>query len=293
VNVVVPPKRARYLAEIAEAVRGYLEQGLAQSRIARDRQSLLAAKKMSGTPVLDTLIAEKEAALGKDAKRLLDDWPATVQAYSGDESVTSVRGRELRTKLTTTSLSGTKLPKVALPKFEDAGEIPALALAREPAGRVPFTAGVFPFKRENEDPTRMFAGEGDAFRTNRRFHLLSKDMPAKRLSTAFDSVTLYGFDPDERPDIYGKVGNSGVSIATLEDMKVLYSGFDLCAPNNSVSMTINGPAPTIPCDVLQYCSGSALRISRLKKNREPTKDEKTAIRAQTLKAVRGTCRRTS
>ena len=232
VNVVVPPKRARYLAEIAEAVRGYHEQGLQQSRVARDLQSLRAAKKMSGIVVLDALIAEKDAALAAPAKELLESWPETVKAYSGDESVTEVRGRELRTKLTTTSLSGTKVPKVALPKFEDAGEILRWRWRENLPGAFPFTAGVFPFKRENEDPTRMFAGEGDAFRTNRRFHLLSKDMPAKRLSTAFDSVTLYGFDPDERPDIYGKVGNSGVSIATLEDMKVLYSGFDLCAPNN-------------------------------------------------------------
>ncbi|MDP4836414.1 MAG: methylmalonyl-CoA mutase family protein, partial [Burkholderiales bacterium] len=140
---------------------------------------------------------------------------------------------------------GSLIPRVSLPKFEDEGEILKWLMLENVPGYFPFTGGAFPFKRENEDPTRMFAGEGDAFRTNKRFHLLSKDMPAKRLSTAFDSVTLYGFDPDLRPDIYGKIGNSGVSIATLEDMKVLYSGFDLCAPTNSVSMTINGPAPTI------------------------------------------------
>ena len=284
VNVVVPPKRARYLAEIAEAVRGYHEQGLQQSRVARDLQSLRAAKKMSGIVVLDALIAEKDAALAAPAKELLESWPETVKSYSGDESVTEVRGRELRTKLTTTSLSGTKVPKVALPKFEDAGEILRWRWRENLPGAFPFTAGVFPFKRENEDPTRMFAGEGDAFRTNRRFHLLSKDMPAKRLSTAFDSVTLYGFDPDERPDIYGKVGNSGVSIATLEDMKVLYSGFDLCAPNNSVSMTINGPAPTI----LAMFFNAAIDQQVEKLGREPTKKELSEIKAKTLSAVRGT-----
>src|SRR6186997_3286585 len=150
-----------------------------------------------------------------------------------------------RSRLTSTSLSGSKVPKVALPKYQDHGELLRWRMRENLPGEFPFTAGVFHFKRENEDPTRMFAGEGDPFRTNKRFHLLSRDMAAKRLSTAFDSVTLYGFDPDERPDIYGKVGNSGVSIATLDDMKVLYDGFDLIDPSTSASMTINGPAPTI------------------------------------------------
>ncbi len=172
-------------------------------------------------------------------------WPQTRAAYAGDEYVVKIRDKEIRTELTTTSLSGTKIRKVALPSFEDDGEILRWQLKENVPGSFPFTAGVFAFKRENEDPTRMFAGEGDAFRTNKRFHLLADGMPAKRLSTAFDSVTLYGNDPDRRPDIYGKVGNSGVSIATLDDMKVLYSGFDLCDPATSVSMTINGPAPTI------------------------------------------------
>jgi len=284
VHVVVPAKRARYLAEIAEGVRDYHAQGLQQSRVARDRQSLLAAKRMSGTAVLDALIAEKNSALGAQAKALLDSWPQTVKDYTGDEFATRSRDRELRTRLTSTTLSGTRVSKVALPKFEDAGEILRWQWRENLPGAFPFTAGVFPFKRENEDPTRMFAGEGDAFRTNRRFHLLSKDMPAKRLSTAFDSVTLYGFDPDERPDIYGKVGNSGVSIATLEDMKVLYSGFDLCAPNNSVSMTINGPAPTI----LAMFFNTAIDQQLEKLGREPTQEEYAQIKANTLSAVRGT-----
>ncbi len=288
VHVVVPAKRARYLAEIAESMRAYHEEGLQQSRLARDRQSLLAARRMSGTTVLDALIEAKSAALSAQAKALLDSWPLTVKAYTGEEFATKSRDRELRTKLTSTTLSGTKVSKVALPKFEDAGEILRWQWRENLPGAFPFTAGVFPFKRENEDPTRMFAGEGDAFRTNRRFHLLSKDMPAKRLSTAFDSVTLYGFDPDERPDIYGKVGNSGVSIATLEDMKVLYSGFDLCAPNNSVSMTINGPAPTILAMFFNTAIDQQVEIFRNLNSRLPDLNEIEKIKKQTLSAVRGT-----
>ena len=284
VNVVVPPKRARYLAEIADGQRAYLAHALEQSRVARDRQSLQAAKQMSGTRDLDALLGQKESQLDAGSRRLLETWPDTVKAYGGTELVTKVRDRELRTQLTTTSLSGTLLPKVVLPKYEDAGEILRWRLRENLPGEFPYTAGVFPFKRENEDPTRMFAGEGDPFRTNRRFHLLSKDMPAKRLSTAFDSVTLYGFDPDERPDIYGKVGNSGVSIATLDDMKVLYSGFDLCAPNNSVSMTINGPAPTL----LAMFFNTAIDQQLDQLGRKPTDQEYAEIKAKTLSAVRGT-----
>jgi len=292
VNVVVPPRRSRYLAEIAEAVRAYHALGLAQSRIARDRQSLQAAKNMlgtsGGTDALDRLIVAKDAQLVAESKALLDNWPETVRSYAGDEFVSKVRNREIRTRLTTTSLSGTKLPKVALPKFEDAGEILRWRWRENLPGEFPYTAGVFAFKRENEDPTRMFAGEGDPFRTNRRFHLLSKDLPAKRLSTAFDSVTLYGFDPDERPDIYGKVGNSGVSIATLDDMKVLYSGFDLCAPTNSVSMTINGPAPTILAMFFNTAIDQQVEKFRELNSRLPDSNEIEKIRKQTLSAVRGT-----
>jgi methylmalonyl-CoA mutase len=288
VHAVVPPKRARYLADIAEAVRGYHAHAQAQARLARERQSLLEARRMSGLAALEPLIAEKEAALDARARKLLEMWPQTVKAYSGDEYVVRIRGKEVRTRLTTVSLSGTKVPKVALPRFEDAGEILRWQLRENVPGAFPYTAGVFAFKRENEDPTRMFAGEGDAFRTNKRFHLLSKDMPAKRLSTAFDSVTLYGFDPDERPDIYGKVGNSGVSIATLEDMKVLYSGFDLCAPNTSVSMTINGPAPTILAMFFNTAIDQQLDKFRKDNGREPTEDEAEKVRAWTLSTVRGT-----
>ena len=215
-------------------------------------------------------------------------WPDMQKAYSGAEYVVKIRDREIRTKLTYTSLSGTEIRKVALPKFEDHGEILKWLMLENVPGSFPYTGGVFAFKRENEDPTRMFAGEGDPFRTNRRFHLLSKDMPAKRLSTAFDSVTLYGFDPDLRPDIYGKVGNSGVSIATLDDMKVLYSGFDLCAPDNSVSMTINGPAPIILAMFMNTAIDQQLTKFRQDNGREPTEDEAEKIKEWTLETVRGT-----
>jgi isobutyryl-CoA mutase len=241
-----------------------------------------------GVSAIDALIAEREAKLDARSKKLLDMWPRTRAAYSGDEYVVKIRDREIRTALTTTSLSGTKVRKVVLPKFEDDGEILRWQLRENVPGSFPFTAGVFAFKRENEDPTRMFAGEGDPFRTNRRFHLLADGMPAKRLSTAFDSVTLYGNEPDLRPDIYGKVGNSGVSIATLDDMKVLYSGFDLCAPNNSVSMTINGPAPTILAMFMNTAIDQQLDRFRADNGRDPTDDEAQKIREWTLSTVRGT-----
>ncbi|MEW6689470.1 MAG: fused isobutyryl-CoA mutase/GTPase IcmF [Pseudomonadota bacterium] len=291
IHVVVPPKRVRYLAEIAECVRGYHRHAREQARTARARQQLVAAKEMLGAAApaeLDALIEQKGAALDARSKALLHEWPAVLEAHSGDERVVKVRGKELRTQLRTVSLSGTHLPKVALPRFEDAGEILRWRLRENLPGEFPFTAGVFPFKRENEDPTRMFAGEGDPFRTNRRFHLLSREMPAKRLSTAFDSVTLYGFDPDERPDIYGKVGNSGVSIATLEDMKVLYSGFDLCSPETSVSMTINGPAPTILAMFFNTAIDQQVEKKKKELGRDLNQGEIRKITAQTLSAVRGT-----
>ena len=290
VHVIVPAKRSRYLAEIAECVRGYHRHAGEQSKLARERSQLLATKKMlrKAMPEIDALVEKKDAALDARSKKLLEMWPDTLKSYSGDEYVVKIRGKEVRTRLTHISLSGTHVPKVALPKFQDPGEILRWQLEENVPGSFPFTAGVFAFKRENEDPTRMFAGEGDPFRTNKRFHLLSKDMPAKRLSTAFDSVTLYGFDPDERPDIYGKVGNSGVSIATLEDMKVLYSGFDLCDPATSVSMTINGPAPTILAMFFNTAIDQQLEKFRKENNREPTEDEAAKIRAWTLATVRGT-----
>ncbi|HYN28186.1 MAG TPA: fused isobutyryl-CoA mutase/GTPase IcmF [Burkholderiales bacterium] len=292
-NVIVPPARVRYLAEIAETVRGYHADVARQTRIARERQHLLEAKRMMDAAKkpssdLETLIAGRDKALSTEAKTLLREWPRIRQSYSGDEQVTKIRDREIRTVLTTTSLSGTKVPKVALPKFEDDGETLKWLMRENLPGYFPYTAGVFPFKRENEDPTRMFAGEGDPFRTNARFKFLSRDMPAKRLSTAFDSVTLYGFDPHERPDIYGKVGNSGVSIATLDDMEVLYSGFDLCDPATSVSMTINGPAPTILAMFVNTAIDQQVEKFAAQHGRQPDEQETAKIRAWALENVRGT-----
>ncbi|MCX7892659.1 MAG: methylmalonyl-CoA mutase family protein, partial [Burkholderiales bacterium] len=293
-TVIVPPARARYLAEIAETVRGYKRHAVEQARLARERQALalakaaLAAECREENANLDALVRDRDGKLDARAKKLLDMWPSMQKAYAGDEYVVKIRDREVRTKLVHTSLSGTKVRKVVLPRYEDQGELLKWLLLENVPGSFPFTAGVFAFKRENEDPTRMFAGEGDAFRTNRRFHLLSKDMPAKRLSTAFDSVTLYGFDPDRRPDIYGKVGNSGVSIATLDDMKVLYSGFDLCSPDTSVSMTINGPAPTILAMFMNTAIDQQIDKFRAENGRDPTEDEAEKIREWTLETVRGT-----
>jgi len=290
-GAIVPAARSRYLAEIAEAVRRYHAHAEAQARIARERQQLVAAKRMLAADAparIDALIAERAHKLDARSAKLLDMWPRTKAAYAGDEYVVKIRDKEVRTALTSTSLSGTKVRKVALPAYEDDGEVLRWQLKENVPGSFPFTAGVFAFKRENEDPTRMFAGEGDPFRTNRRFHMLADGMPAKRLSTAFDSVTLYGNDPDRRPDIYGKVGNSGVSIATLDDMKVLYSGFDLTAPNNSVSMTINGPAPTLLAMFMNTAIDQQLDKFRADNGRDPTDDEAQKIREWTLATVRGT-----
>ncbi|HYK13293.1 MAG TPA: methylmalonyl-CoA mutase family protein, partial [Burkholderiales bacterium] len=237
---------------------------------------------------LDALIAERERALDSRSKELLESWPRVQAAYSGAEHVTQVRDSEIRTRLTVKSLSGTPVPKIALPKFADHGELLGWLWRENLPGHFPFTGGVFQFKRENEDVTRMFAGEGDAFRTNRRFKMLSAHAEATRLSTAFDSVTLYGCDPHERPDIYGKVGNSGVSIATLDDMKVLYGGFDLIAPDTSVSMTINGPAPTILAMFLNTAIDQQLAAFEQEHGRAPDAAEAAHIRARTLQTVRGT-----
>jgi methylmalonyl-CoA mutase len=292
-TLIIPPQRQRYLAEIAEVVRDYHDQVKAQSAIARARQQLQASKLMladvgKSIEGLDELIEAKDSALDGRAKNLLESWPTLQSDYSGDEFVVKVRDREIRTPLTRTSLSGTKISRVALPKFEDHGELLRWLMLENVPGRFPFTAGVFPFKRDSEDPTRMFAGEGDAFRTNRRFKQLSEHSQAKRLSTAFDSVTLYGFDPAVQPDIYGKVGNSGVSIATLDDMKALYDGFDLCSPSTSVSMTINGPAPTLLAMFLNTAIDQQLSVFVQEHGREPSSEEFSALKAATLENVRGT-----
>ncbi len=292
-RAIVPPERVRYLAEIAGSLREFHQSILRQSRIARERQSLRTSKTLfaeAGRPIagFDELIAAKDAELSPESAQLLAQWPKTRELYAQPEYVVKIRDKEIRTKLTYESLSGSKIRKVSLPAYEDEGEVLRFLLKENVPGSYPYTAGVFAFKREGEDPTRMFAGEGDAFRTNQRFKRVSEGMPAHRLSTAFDSVTLYGWDPDPRPDIYGKVGNSGVSIATLDDMKVLYSGFDLCAPTTSVSMTINGPAPTILAMFMNTAIDQQLEKFQKENGREPTADEHQKIKAWTLSTVRGT-----
>ena len=252
---IVPPNRQRYLAEIAETCRDYRTWAQGQVELARKWGQAMGARQqvedwapedrdqLAGR--LDEMAAHWWNRLDARSRAILENWDALAEQYTQAEYVYHVRGKEIRQPLYHETLAGTKVPRVALPKSEDPGERLRFALTENLPGFFPFTGGVFPLKRQGEDPTRMFAGEGTPERTNRRFHLVSLGMPAKRLSTAFDSVTLYGRDPDPRPDIYGKVGTSGVSICTLDDMKKLYSGFDLADPKTSVSMTINGPAPTI------------------------------------------------
>ncbi|MES2188844.1 MAG: fused isobutyryl-CoA mutase/GTPase IcmF, partial [Pseudomonadota bacterium] len=294
---VVPAARTRYLAEISDTVRGYKKRARQQARLAREVQQLQAAAAMlkidkperapAAEAALD-LAGYREARMDGDARSLLAQWPDMQKAYAGEEYVVKIRDKEIRTALTTKSLSGTTIRKVALPKYEDHGEILNWLMLDNVPGSYPYTAGTFAFKREGEDPTRMFAGEGDPFRTNTRFKLLSEGMAAKRLSTAFDSVTLYGNDPHLRPDIYGKVGNSGVSIATLDDMKVLYDGFDLCNPSTSVSMTINGPAPSILAMFMNTAIDQNLDKFKKDNGRDPTATETEKIREWVQENVRGT-----
>jgi methylmalonyl-CoA mutase len=296
-TVIVPAARSRYLAEISDTVRGYKKRVAQQAALAREIQQLRAAARMLAESKPDKpkaseaaidLAQTREQYLGAAERKLLAQWDDMQQAYAGDEYVVKIRDKEIRTALTHTTLSGNKIRKVALPRYEDDGERLKWLMLENVPGSYPYTAGTFAFKRENEDPTRMFAGEGDAFRTNRRFKLLSEGMPAKRLSTAFDSVTLYGHEPDERPDIYGKVGNSGVSIATLDDLKVLYSGFDLCDPATSVSMTINGPAPSILAMFMNAAIDQQIDKFKADNGREPTDTETAKIREWVLQNVRGT-----
>jgi methylmalonyl-CoA mutase len=292
-RAIVPPERVRYLAEIADALRGYHRQVVEQAARARERQALKISRTIfeacaKNVGDFDELILWKETQLTAHTRKLLAMWPDMKKAYAGDEYVVKIRDKEIRTGLVFETLSGTKIRKVALPRFDDEGELLKFLMRENVPGSFPYTAGVFAFKRENEDPTRMFAGEGDAFRTNKRFLKVSEGMPAKRLSTAFDSVTLYGCDPDPRPDIYGKIGNSGVSIATLDDLKVLYSGFDLCDPATSVSMTINGPAPMILAMFLNAAVDQQVEKFRSQNGRDATDEEAEKIREWTLSSVRGT-----
>ena len=247
---IIPPKRVRYLSEITETIRGFNDKVKQQKEIAQklyglEKSAEVLKNEAVALDAIDKAKAELKLDMDPHNLKILEEWEAKRANYEGAHYTYEVRGKEIRVETTTESLSHTKIPKVILPKYEAWGDILEWSLQENVPGEFPYTSGVFPFKRQDEDPTRMFAGEGGPERTNRRFHYVSKGLPTNRLSTAFDSVTLYGEDPDHRPDIYGKIGNSGVSIACLDDAKKLYSGFDLCDPTTSVSMTINGPAATI------------------------------------------------
>jgi methylmalonyl-CoA mutase len=290
---VVPPARSRYLADIAETVRSYHRGTDDQVRAIREYQQLSAASEAlaaagASTTDIEALVRRAHESVHGESERLLANWPQVVADYSGDEFVFTVRDRQLSTSLVRKTLSGTKVSRVALPKYDDDASLLRFLRKENLPGYFPYTAGVFPFKRDGEDPGRMFAGEGDAFRTNRRFKYLSHGSEATRLSTAFDSVTLYGRDPDTAPDVYGKIGTSGVSIATLEDMKALYDGFDLTAPTTSVSMTINGPAPTILAFFLNTAIDQKIDAFTTTNGRAPTEQEAAELRATALSEVRGT-----
>jgi methylmalonyl-CoA mutase len=301
IRQVVPADRVRYLAEITETVRGYHARTVELAEAARRLQRIEAVAAELGldtpgsslaghstTEGLPALLEQARKAVPHEVADQIERWPAVVESYSGDEQTVKVRDREITTKLTRESLSGNKIPRVSLPRSTDHGELVTFWRGENLPGYFPFTAGVFPFKRDNEDPARMFAGEGDPARTNRRFKILSEGNDATRLSTAFDSVTLYGRDPDPRPDVYGKVGTSGVSVATLDDMKALYDGFDLVSPTTSVSMTINGPAPTVLAFFLNTAIDQQVDAFREREGREPSDEESAELEAYALANVRGT-----
>jgi methylmalonyl-CoA mutase len=295
-NVIIPTDRRYYLREISETVRNHHKKAEEQANIARKlfqlEGAILAVKEQDPNSEivasLEAIKQETESKLTAESKKILEGWEKLTTDYKSEKFVTRIRDKEIITVLKTKSLSGLDIPKVALPKYKDYGEILRWVYRENIPGSYPYTAGVFPFKREGEDPRRQFAGEGTPERTNRRFHYLSKDDPAKRLSTAFDSVTLYGEDPDYRPDIYGKVGESGVNVCTLDDMKKLYDGFDLCHPSTSVSMTINGPAPIILAMFMNTAIDQQVKKKEEELGRMLTLEEFTEVKAYTLKTVRGT-----
>ncbi|WP_404455780.1 fused isobutyryl-CoA mutase/GTPase IcmF [Oceanobacillus kapialis] len=291
-NMIITNERRHYLREIATHVRHYHQTAEKQADVARKLYQLQAAVEMvedeDTKTNLQQLIEHYEGLLDNRSQQLLDSWEDRKKAYSQDKMSFKVRDKEIEMDIVTESLSGLHIPKVAFPKFQDWGERLYWLMRENVPGAFPFTAGVFPFKRKGEDPTRQFAGEGTPERTNRRFHYLSKNEDAKRLSTAFDSVTLYGEDPAHRPDIYGKVGESGVNICTLDDMKKLYAGFDLSSPLASVSMTINGPAPIILAMYFNTAIDQQVEKFKQDQDREPSEAEYEEIKQETIAVVRGT-----
>ncbi len=292
-STIIPANRSRYLAEISDTVRGYHARTEQQVAALRKHEHLTTAKKAlaavdASTDALDGLLAAAESDVDGESTTLLARFAELAESYRADELVVKIRDKELHTQLWRETLSGNRIPRVALPRYTESGELLSFLRREHLPGYFPYTAGVFPFKREGEDPARMFAGEGDPFRTNKRFKLLSADSDAKRLSTAFDSVTLYGHDPHTRPDIYGKVGTSGVSIATLEDACQLFDGFDLTSPSTSVSMTINGPAPTILAFFLNTAIDQRVEAFKAEHGREPSEAEAAELREWALRNVRGT-----
>ncbi|HLS35287.1 MAG TPA: fused isobutyryl-CoA mutase/GTPase IcmF [Bacillota bacterium] len=291
-SMIIPNDRRYYLREISETVRDYHKKVEEQREVATKLYQLEGTKEILGedadVSAIKQTIEQYEDKLTNESKKLLDSWDETKEAYAKEQMSFQVRDREITVDTVTESLAGLKIPKVAFPNFSDWGERLKWLMTENVPGAFPFTAGVYPFKREGEDPTRQFAGEGTPERTNRRFHYLSKDDDAKRLSTAFDSVTLYGEDPATRPDIYGKVGESGVNVCTLDDMKKLYDGFDLVDPMTSVSMTINGPAPIILAMYFNTAIDQQVEKFKEEHEREPTDEEYEQIKAETISVVRGT-----
>ncbi len=294
-DIIIPPERTNYLMEIAETVREY--HGRTEQQADSLRRHWHLEETLNDTALLqhpslrkqlNKEVKKTKTALDKETIDLLKDWQQIQKIYTKGELAYTVRDREIKVPLYSETLSRTSVPKIVLPNFKDPGEIYRWLREEHLPGYFPYTAGVFPLKRTDEEPTRMFAGEGDPARTNRRFKVLSGDYEAKRLSTAFDSPTLYGCDPDKEPDIYGKVGTSGVSICTLDDVKVLYSGFDLCAPNTSVSMTINGPAPIMLAMFLNAAIDQQVDAFTAKHNKQPSKKQLKTIRSKVLSNIRGT-----
>lgn len=285
---IVPPERQNYLAEIASTVRKYKKETEEKAALVSELGAIKKVQKKAPSEALETLEKNLKSKISSEELSELEKWSEKISAYQKDDFVYEVRGKKISQPLVQKSLSGLPIRRVVPPRLTDWGDrLRFLRLENFP-GEFPYTAGVFPLKRTGEDPKRMFAGEGPPERTNKRFHFLSKEEPAKRLSTAFDSVTLYGHDPHERPDIYGKVGESGVSICSLDDMKRLYDGFDLCSPNTSVSMTINGPAPMILAFFLNTAIDQQIEKKQKEVGRELTDDERSQCQQFALMNVRGT-----